>query len=316
MAATKEAIGHFVQTMKARYERCLEPSFACEKQAISAHSVQNATAMDLIAHNNHVYGFRPRLGAAGPKFSFQMIGRKQASTFTGLCSDHDSEIFRPIDTRPLSLNDPEQLFLIAYRSVTRELHTVLEAVERLQKTYKYLVAAGRVEADKPSMPALEIKGHMDKAFSVWRYREEHYDEAFQKARFDDVQHSTFVIEGRPPVLAASSFFSIDNKRWGERFKAVCLNVVPLTAAETAVIVSFPKAHSGDARRYVASVFLKEGDARLQALSRLIIDRAENFFLSPPHLESWSPEKRQLIETAYVGTVEGRTVPQNPELMLF
>jgi hypothetical protein len=41
----------------------------------------------------------------------------RASTFTGLCSPHDAEIFRPIDTENFNPRSQEHLFLIAYRSV-------------------------------------------------------------------------------------------------------------------------------------------------------------------------------------------------------
>jgi hypothetical protein len=54
-------------------------------------------------------------------------GRNEASTFTGLCSAHDADLFRPIDTRELDVNDREQFFLLAYRSVTREVHAPLLA---------------------------------------------------------------------------------------------------------------------------------------------------------------------------------------------
>ncbi|KUM24417.1 hypothetical protein AU467_30305 [Mesorhizobium loti] len=317
MAQAQSNISDFFKTMKVRFEKCLEPTLSCTAPAISAHSVQNATSLGLIADDNHVYEMRMRVRNGAPQCAFEKAGRNQASTFPGFCGHHDTDIFKPIDTRPLSLKDEEQLFLIAYRSVTRELHVVMEAAMRLQTTLQRQIATGVVPKDAPSAAMMEATGHMMKAWGVWKHRLEFYDRPLVKERFAEICHSTFVIEHRKPVLASSSFFSVDDRQWGKRFAGVTLNVIPTSATETAVIVSYPKEQSGQARRYVAPVFLKGGDERLLALSHMIVDRAENFFVSPAHLEGWPAAKRKQIEESFVGTViRSDAAKPSPELMLF
>lgn len=303
--------------MKVRLEKCLEPTLSCTEPAIDAHSVQNATSLGLIAEQNHVCELRMRVRDGRPQCAFEKVGRNQASTFPGFCGHHDTEVFKPIDTKPLSLEDDEQLFLIAYRSVTRELHTVMEAAMRLQTTLERQIAAGVVSKDAPSPTMLQATGHMMKAWGVWKHRLEFYDGPFVKGQFDDVFHSTFTIEDRKPILASSSFFSIDDNIWGKRFSAVTLNVIPTTTTQSIVIVSYPKEQSGKARRCVAPIFLKSGEERLYALSHMLVDRAENFFVSPSHVDGWAAEKRKAIEDAFVGTViHGQPAKPSPDLMLF
>lgn len=317
LAQAQSNISDFFKTMKVRFEKCLEPTLSCTAPAISAHSVQNATALGLIADDNHVYEMRMRVRNGAPQCAFEKVGRNQASTFPGFCGPHDTEIFKPIDTKPLSLEDKEQLFLIAYRSVTRELHVVMEAAMRLQTTLQRQIAAGLVPRDAPSAAMMEATGHMMKAWGVWKHRLEFYDKPLVKGEFDDVGHSIFVIEGRKPVLASSSFFSVDDKAWGKRFAGVTLNVIPTSTSEAAVIVSYPKEQSGQARRYVAPIFLKSGEEQLLALSHMLVDRAENFFVSPVHLEGWPDTKRKSIEDAFVGTViRGEPAKRSQDLMLF
>ncbi|RTM05520.1 MAG: hypothetical protein EKK31_15275 [Hyphomicrobiales bacterium] len=317
MAEGQSNISDFFKTMKVRFEKCLEPTLSCAEGAISAHSVQNATSLGIITDDNHVYEMRMRIKNGAPQCAFEKVGRNQASTFPGFCGRHDTEIFKPIDTKPLSLEDAEQLFLIAYRSVTRELHTVMEAAMRLQMTLQRQIAAGVVPKDEPSAAMMEATAHMMKAWGVWKHRVEFYDRPLVKRRFADVGHSIFVIEGRKPVLASSSFFSVDDRPWGKRFAGVTLNVIPTSTTEAAVIVSYPKEQSGKARRYVAPIFLKSGEERLFALSHILVDRAENFFVSPTHVEGWPAEKRKLIEEAFIGTViRGEPAKPSPDLMLF
>lgn len=317
MADDKSNISDFFKTMKVRFAKCLEPTMSCTETAINAHSVQNASAMSLIADNNHVYELKMRVSEGGPKCAFEKIGRNQASTFPGFCSRHDTDIFKPIDTKPLSLVDDEQLFLVAYRSVTRELHTVMEAAVRIQTTFERQAAAGLVSKVTPSQAMMEATAHMIKSYGVWKHRLDFYDRPFAKGRFKDVMHSTFIIEARKPVLASSSFFSVDDKAWGKRFAAVTMNVIPMSDTTSVVIVSYPREQSAIARRYIAPIFLKGSDERLYELSYMLIDRAENFFVSPSHLEGWDVGKRKTIEEAFVGTVlGGKPVKRSPELMLF
>jgi hypothetical protein len=317
LAQAQSNISDFFKSMKVRFEKCLEPTLSCTAPAISAHSVQNATSLDLIADDNHVYEMRMRIRNGAPQCAFEKVGRNQASTFPGFCGHHDTEIFKPIDTKALSLKDKEQLFLIAYRSVTRELHVVMEAAMRLQTTLQRQIAAGIVPKDEPSAAMMEATAHMMKAWGVWKHRLEFYDKPLVKQRYDDVGHSVFVIEGSKPVLASSSFFSVDDRAWGKRFAGVALNVIPRSTTEAAVIVSYPKEQSGEARRYVAPIFLKSGEERLLALSHMLVDRAENFFVSPSHLEGWPDAKRRSIEEAFVGTViRGEPAKRSSDLMLF
>ncbi|MER8605659.1 hypothetical protein NKH48_18205 [Mesorhizobium sp. M1233] len=188
---------------------------------------------------------------------------------------------------------------------------------RLQTTLQRQIATGVVSKDEPSAAMMEATGHMMKAWGVWKHRFEFYDKPMVKQRFDDVGHSIFVIEGRKPVLASSSFFSVDDRAWGKRFAGVALNVIPVSTTQAAVIVSYPKEQSGKARRYAAPIFLKSGDERLLALSHMLVDRAENFFVSPAHLEGWPAAKRKQIEEAFVGTVtRGEPAKLSPDLMLF
>jgi hypothetical protein len=84
-----------------------------------------------------------------------------------------------------------------------------------------------------------------------------------------------------------------------------------------VIFSYPKTQSAHARKYIAPVMLKNGDTRLLALSTLVLDTTENFYLRPSHVDSWASEKRDAIQKAYFSTVkDGAFLEPTPEYMLF
>src|ERR1700683_2516312 len=122
MTITPENLARFFRTHNSRFDKCLEPRMKCGQKAIYAHSIQNARVIDLIVTKGHVIAPTIKFSKTSYQIEFKSIGRNEASTFTGLCNEHATRLFKPLDTKPFDFNDREQLFLLAYRSVTRELH--------------------------------------------------------------------------------------------------------------------------------------------------------------------------------------------------
>lgn len=306
------------ETIKRRFRKCLDPTFSCDNPAIDAHSVQRASALSRIAVNNHVY--QPKGGIKGDALAFGLrkVGCRQASVFPGMCAKHDSEFFRPIDAKPLASDDPQQLFLLAYRAVTKHLHDVMEAAMRLQMVYSGLVSRGDASATVPDPAGMEAFIQFLTFWNLWKYREAHYDRDILKGRYDNIKHSIFKIENERPLVAASTFFFIDEKRYGQPFAALATNVVPLSDSETVVIFSYAKQHSGKARKFIAPVIAAGGQKQKYELSYLLINNAENWFISPQVVESWPENKRKLIERAFGAAFpsEGTVAERIPELMLF
>lgn len=72
---------------------------------------------------------------APPSIRFQRVGRKDASTFTGLCGRHDQMLFGPVEKQQLRISDSQHAFLLAYRAVLKENHASLKAGIDVQSTY-------------------------------------------------------------------------------------------------------------------------------------------------------------------------------------
>jgi hypothetical protein len=305
----------FFESMKLKYNKCLFPFMVCEKTAIQAHSVQKSTALSFIEEAGHVCELRTRI-KNGPVCEFVKVGRNTASTFTGFCSQHDAMLFRPIDTEPLDLEDEKQLFLIAYRSITRELHAAIEGARKIQAVYRSHVDQGLIMEEDWSAAAQSTYPSY-KSWITYLYRHNHYDSKLVRGLFQDVSHSIFKISGRRALLAASSFFAVDDRQIAQNTVWIALNVVPLAEDETAVIFSYPRVHSEIAERRIAPVMQKTGEGQLLALSTLVLDTTENFFIRPSNVASWSNEKKALIEKAYLSTAtEGAVLSAQPEFMLF
>jgi hypothetical protein len=108
---------------QSRKGRCLHFSDGLQcNEIISAHSIQKRGQLGLIAESGHVYRLNADLSTlkgTGGKPLPKKIGVNRASTFPGMCKQHDNKLFAPIDDRPLAI-DHHQVALYAYRSICRE----------------------------------------------------------------------------------------------------------------------------------------------------------------------------------------------------
>lgn len=138
----KRTFGKVSQTLKKPFVRCYAPGDACEQDPIRAHSVQNASILELLQERGHVYAPRLQLTLKEPRLEFGLIGRNLATTFHGLCNEHDTEIFRPIETAHLDPLNEEHLFLLSYRAVLKETHATAKSAVDTQSGYTAGVKEG------------------------------------------------------------------------------------------------------------------------------------------------------------------------------
>jgi len=114
---------------------CFFKNQNCDSGSIRSHTLQNNGVLSKIEKNGHLIKIENHGGEKG--INFTKIGRKDASTFTGLCAYHDNEIFGPIDldkNQKFNVNDQTKLCLLGFRGALKEFLAkkgVLESFERL-----------------------------------------------------------------------------------------------------------------------------------------------------------------------------------------
>jgi hypothetical protein len=143
MQSDGRQIGRFFDLQKKKFEKCLHVGFDCEEKPIRAHSIQNGKVLDLLQRDNHVIAPLQRVvPESGPVTEFRLVGRNDASTFTGLCATHDQELFKTADTEPLDVKNAKQLNELTYRAVMRELHTCVQAAYRIDLLHQENIRMG------------------------------------------------------------------------------------------------------------------------------------------------------------------------------
>jgi hypothetical protein len=306
----------FFDAQRRNFSRCMPPTLACNEKPIRAHSIQNARVIELIQSDGHVMMPRYRIKDDKPVLELVKISRNEASTFTGLCGTHDREIFNAIDTKPLDARNDEQLTLTAYRSVMREMHTLTEEAGRMWWIHDAWVRGGLASINDITVPLVAGTDLYRKAQVVFRYRSKYFDTPSLQGKKVNLVHFVRELSEQSPVIAVSSLFSTGFTEIGDIIGPT-FNVIPVAGNKTLIILSYPK----DQEKSVATSLdkiLKAGDDKLKyEISKLIIQRVENFVLSPAHYASWSSAKTKLILSEFERSLgEAKEIKDAEDLFLF
>jgi hypothetical protein len=314
MAVDKAAIGKFMDLRKQGYDRCMYLDFKCERDAIRAHSVQNGKVLDLLQKDNHVIIPQPKFDpTAGPSFELGLVGRNKALTFTGLCSEHDTGLFKLADTLPLDINNKKQLEQYGYRAVMKELHTCIEEGTRFYALDADQIKKGLVKPGEGGAGYMAII-FSDRAWRLFRYRSQNFDIPILEGKDLPIEHRIITLSGQKPTIAVSSFFGVGSEKNGDTI-GVMLSVVPESEKTTAVL-SYATAQKDAVTKALPDLFDDRADPE-RALSHTVLQRVENFTLAPAYYDGWSADKkRKVVEYFNVSLLSGKPPPEDAEFSLF
>ena len=289
---TNKDIGTFFKNHNAKFGRCLYPFHDCSSKPIQAHSIQNSTTFDLLQTNNHLIQlkmqFNPQIE---PYLEFKSIGRNEASTFLGMCATHDNALFEPIDKYPIDLENEEQKFLLAYRSVLKEFYAVMTGFIRIQKTYQERIASGLIPgSDTKEMVTVEWG---IKAYETHQYKEK-FDIALKANDFSSIKHLFLLLNNQPPSIACSQLFSADSYQYGDDVLRVVLNILPIATDKTVILFSSTEKEFSLAQSYLHRCFQGDDNFKKYEISKLVIKNCENFFINPKFFQTWTREKQKKI----------------------
>lgn len=289
---TNKDIGTFFKNQNAKLGRCLYPFQDCSNKPIQAHSIQNSTAFELLQTNNHLIQLKLRFNSQiEPSINFKPIGRNDASTFLGMCSIHDNDLFEPIDKYPIDLENEEQAFLLAYRSVLKEYYAVMTGFIRIQTSYRERIASGLIPGNEPK-EMVTIEWGI-KAYETHQYKEK-FDTALKTKNFSSIRHKFLVFNNQPPSIACSQLFSADSYQFGDDVLRIVLNILPIAMDKTIAVFSSTDKEFNLAQSYVDRCFQGDDNFKKYEVSKMVIKNCENFFINPRFFQTWTSEKKEKI----------------------
>ena len=315
--ARKEALGYSIKQFSKLRQWCFWPEKECRNRPIRAHSIQKSRVLDLLCRDGHVMMPRLKLVAGRPpEFVFQLTGRNRATTFTGLCKNHDRKLFRMIETNPPQLSDPQHLFLLSYRAVLMETHASRKSAIDVQMSYQKGVETGIFPKEEPSPPGMLACELLGGAFQVDCVRQM-FNMAYLSGAWNAVLHQAFCIESRP-ALAVNSMFSTG--RYSELLNApafVTLNVFPVTKNRTAVIFSYIAEQKSEAEEAFGYIWSSKGQDQQYELSKLILRKVQNLAIAPDFFNTFTKQRKETVRQYFMRNIAGHSFElKDPGLLLF
>lgn len=298
----KSFLNEFYANLRIHASICLAPGLSCSENPIKAHSIQNSKVFDQLNFDGHLIGLKIKISKTHkPDISFDKIGRNKASTFEGFCSRHDKELFEEIDDHQFDKNNVKQLFLLAYRSVCKELHASMSKAIKIQRAYLSKVDKGLIDGNSVSPEGLFATQSLADAYETFLYKSE-LDDSLITGNYDKLFHHIFEIELDSPKLTCSQLFSNDSVLYKDSVSRIIMNIFPVSKHQTLAIFSSVEGEKHYVEDYLYKCIQSSGYLRNYEISKMIIRNSENFYISPLHFETWSIEKKNKILTYFLETL--------------
>ena len=302
-----------------RFNRCLAPFHSCDERAIKAHSIQNNKVLKDLSVNGHVIMLYLEQNLdKGPIISFKNVGKNDATTFAGLCAKHDNGLFQPIDGNDFDLYRKNHLFLLAYRSVLKELYSKMAAADQINRVYAKAVDYKMVHSHNIDLLSKMVVTKLAEAYSFYRFKH-YFDCIYKYEDYELIEHQIIKIDHNYPTIAVNSIYSPVNylSTLETRLFPPCilLNVFP-QGDFTFVVFSYFKEHSSKIKNYIDIITNANGDCQKYLVSKIILSNCENFVLSPTYYATFNQEKKRKIKDFFMKTVFSNTEFDDPCLYLF
>lgn len=255
---------------------------------IGSHSISRSW-LEQIAENGHVGSLRLNVERApheAVRVVLESVGIKQASVFPGFCQDHDSQLFTPLECHPFAAT-PEQLHLLAYRSVCREACAKHQVV-------RFQLEQGMLES-KPTPHGERAVRDIFMAIELLALKQE-LDGPFASREFSLMEHFVIRFSKTPTVLVSTHFIPLitaTGRRLECRLKdRLSMSVFPGAAGGFAVF-SWMKSAPKNGSLFVKSLGTLTSERLTDVIVRLILEVSDNFFFSLSWWNSLGPNQERL-----------------------
>lgn len=265
----------------SRIKQCLYPDKSqCSERIIGAHSIQNNKILKAIATNGQVYMPCPKNN--NPFEFMPKWGRKEATVFTGFCSYHDNEIFKPIENEDFN-KSAFHIFLYIYRCFAIEYHKKMEVINMEKQLIQKLPS--RTRFIKTNFSGFELaKNDLDEC-------KVEFDKALLNSKYDIL--SSIVWEFNKPIKFAASGFQVperdlkgnkiqDLRNINELMKHIFITIFP-EGEKSYCIISWLRSNDNIFKDFNDQLNSLNNDERKIFINNLLPIACENITINP---EAW------------------------------
>lgn len=253
----------------------------CSEKIIKAHSIQNNKILNSLAEEGEVYMLKYDHMSEDSIVSFQKVGRGKATTFTGFCSKHDTEVFSLIENNDYNPDSEEHPSLFAFRAFAKEWHAKL-SVEALTSEF----------SDNPMMSALNY-GNSLALQDIDTYKDK-FETILTKNKHDKLITHNITFESEfsfsvssmvtlPYDFNGNNLPHFTGKSWDDP-EPLFITIFPQNG-KTFVILSYFESGEETFSFLEDQLLAKDKDKQKELITRLVLSHCENVVFSPSLIDS-------------------------------
>lgn len=265
----------------------------CTKKIIRAHTVSKSSNLKQIAQDGHVYSFEKSIMALDSnngKFPIEKIGINKASVFNGFCSKHDKDLFSVIEDQEIVFSE-EQIFILAYRSISRELYLKYRSLANNQNMFNYDKGIKDIFLQKFFYEAMKQYSEATKlTVRDLEVAKSNYDNALVNQKYDNIKYYIIIINSIPEIMSSGCWipevtFSgeklIDLYDVNKQFHSITVSTIALKDDKGAIVFSwYDETSCIECLKFIKSLNEIPNNEKGYAILKWMFECNENIYFSP------------------------------------
>lgn len=304
-----------------KVKRCMHPSsLECNGRRIKAHTIQRKGGLKHIVDDTNNVLMMPRnIEGDDP----ELIGWKEASTFYGFCSHHDSTIFKNIEVEEFK-SSPEQCFLLYYRALSYELYQKEALVGILQKQKETLDNGLTLDQQINIQLTLFRNGqNFSRTVSELQEEKRDADNTLMHETYSGYSHLVIYFTGNFDLFTASHFHLAYDLSGNEIYdindtsvfgEGASFSIVPVDDDMGAFVISWNKKYL-HAKTFVDRFLEVNSEIQLNLMHQLLFAQSENVCFSSDWWGSLDEVQKSFVKKLYAFGADNYGKELNPELVL-
>ena len=309
------------------YKKCFFMN--CKNDVIKAHSIQNNKILNKISTNGKVLSVTPNISENKLKPDLKKVGRNKASTFTGFCNKHDTNLFKAIELYDYEVGNQEQEFLYAYRALAKEYHikqTVKNMYEKkisltdeeLMEIQEYCGLTKKINRKQVQEIVKPLLKGTNESIEKLKDLKISININLSKKRYHKIESRVIKLKKEYYIAVSSLFYilkdlkgnMVNNIKKFNNMKNTFLTIFPQNGC-TYIIISFLKKHKNYFRFIDKQIMNKEEEQQKIIMSNMLGIYVENVFLSPERWENMTERQKN----KYLKLLEMTMLDDPPYLLI-